>query len=225
MTVDNACGTVARENAHIAREECQSEAPWKMVRGLQSYQGMKTITTILTGIVTLALAAGCSVEPPTQVAPQPRLPAPDANNEYHVTFPDLGRGAARYIGLTLGDDLASTCGLMRAHFEFDSSSLLPVDELAMKSIAECLNRSEIRDKDLAIIGRADARGNAGYNVALGQKRAEAVRDALIGAGVSPSRLQVTTRGAADARGDDKLFSYGYDRRVDMVLIGVAHKPR
>jgi outer membrane protein OmpA-like peptidoglycan-associated protein len=43
-------------------------------------------------------------------------------------------------------------------------------------------------------GHADDRGSAAYNLALGARRAKAVRDYLIGKGVDPKRLRIVSAG-------------------------------
>jgi outer membrane protein OmpA-like peptidoglycan-associated protein len=173
----------------------------------------------------LASAAGCVSPPePVQVA-TPKLPPPGADNQYRVIFPDPGHGVARFIGITIGEDLSKTCGLMRSHFEFDSSEPLPQDKIALRSMAECLERPELKGNDLAVVGRADSRGNYGYNLELGQRRADRVKELLIEAGVSPGRVHTSSSGKIGAVGDDTRYSFGYDRRVDLMLIGVIHAPR
>ncbi len=53
---------------------------------------------------------------------------------------------------------------------------------------------------MTIEGHADERGTSEYNLALGEKRAQAVKDYLVGLGVSASRLST--------------ISYGEERPLD-----------
>jgi len=185
-----------------------------------------TLTAGSLVLVLTALDAGCtSTVAPAQPAPTAQLPDPGIDQEYEVKFPDEGRGAARYIRLAIGEDLSRDCGLVRAHFKFDSAEPLPQDTLALRDISVCLNRPEMQGATLEIVGRADARGNDAYNLELGRKRAENVKNLLLLAGVAEDRITMTTRGESDAVGDDKgMYSYGYDRRVD-VVIDTPHRPR
>src|SRR5262245_17785187 len=86
------------------------------------------------------LATACATPQPVQAGGAPRLPEPGPSQEYKVQFPDLGRGRARYIVLTLGDDTAESCGNVNAHFAFDSSDPLPQDHLRIRAVVDCLNQ-------------------------------------------------------------------------------------
>lgn len=188
---------------------------------------MKT-TLLLTicGLAASLFSAACSTAPVLQSARTAPLPPADSDGNYRVVFPDEGRGAARYIRTTLGDDIAENCGLVRAHFLLDASDPLPGDKLFLKSVAECLQRPALRDKTLTIVGRADTHGNGAYNLLLGARRAQAVKQILVDDGVSADRIETSTRGDLGAVGGaGKLYSYGYDRRVDVILPAVYHAPR
>jgi outer membrane protein OmpA-like peptidoglycan-associated protein len=76
----------------------------------------------------------------------------------------------------------------------------------------------VPDAKLRIAGFADPRGDAAYNEALSQRRAEAVAAALVCGGVSRERLIVEAHGAGEstsAAGD--LDAYALDRRVTVRL--------
>lgn len=177
------------------------------------------------GLAFLALAPGCVTAEPLQSGRDSKLPDPGHDQEYSVDFPKPGRGVARYIRLAIGEDLSKTCGLMRTYFDFDSSTLSPQDKATLRVVAECLERPELIGVQLAVVGRADSRGNAAYNADLGLRRAESVKKLLVGAGIKADRFRVSSRGDEGAAGDeDGISSFGYDRRVDVVLVGVVHAP-
>jgi peptidoglycan-associated lipoprotein len=79
-----------------------------------------------------------------------------------------------------------------AFFEYDSYELRPDALTAVQTNATYLKAHP--DLDVVVAGYADERGTAEYNLALGQKRAQAVRDQLIADGVSPSKLDVISYG-------------------------------
>jgi outer membrane protein OmpA-like peptidoglycan-associated protein len=188
---------------------------------------MNTMKSFLpvAGLIFGSLLAACSPPlPPTQAGGDQPLPPSGAHHEYKVKFPDPGHGVARYVRITIGEDLAKDCGLGRAHFEFDSSEPLPQDQIMMKSLAACLDQLELRDAPVLLVGSADRRGSAAYNAALGLRRADRMKELLVGDGVAADRIRTRSTGAGDAIGDDGMVSFGYDRRVDTV-VAVVHAPR
>ncbi|MBI5517033.1 MAG: OmpA family protein [Deltaproteobacteria bacterium] len=109
------------------------------------------------------------------------------------------------------DNRGPQCNLDAPLFAYDDNQL---DEFARQSLqrwAECLQRE--RTSRYVLIGRCDARGGAEYNLALGERRARAVQRYLIGLGVLPDRLAVSSEGAEGAVGTDE-DGYRRDRRVD-----------
>ena len=70
--------------------------------------------------------------------------------------------------------------------------------------------------DQAVEGAADPRGSRDYNLALGERRASAVRDYLVASGVAPDRISILSTGAARqaCRGQD---CWTLDRRVDFLV--------
>lgn len=177
----------------------------------------------LLGALTVACAA--PVPPPRQAAVQVKLPEPGPDQEYKVSFPDLGRGPARVIRLSLGEELSKGCGLNKTHFEFNSAEPLPQDKIALKSLSECLEDPSNKDLGLLLVGSADSRGSDTYNQELSQRRAERVKRLLVDAGIFEGRIAIDPQGERGAVGDGRLYSYGYDRRVDILLYGVSHAPR
>lgn len=80
-------------------------------------------------------------------------------------------------------------------FEFDEASLTTASRSELSNIAGQLN--DCRDARLGLDGYADSTGNSTYNVGLSERRANAARDALVGAGVAPGRLSIRGYGDAD----------------------------
>ncbi len=83
-----------------------------------------------------------------------------------------------------------------AYFDYDKASLRPD---AMKALQA--DSTELRDilKDypdykLTIEGHADERGSAEYNVALGDRRAGAAKEYLVGVGIPSTQLDVISYG-------------------------------
>lgn len=100
---------------------------------------------------------------------------------------------------TLGDsDSGKAMGLQTVHFAYDSFLLNNEAKDILKSNAQILKDNP--DVRIQIEGHTDARGGIQYNIALGEKRANAVKSYLSDMGVKGDRI--TT------------ISYGKERPLD-----------
>jgi peptidoglycan-associated lipoprotein len=80
----------------------------------------------------------------------------------------------------------------RIHFDYDRSNIRSdAEQQLMRKLAVLRANPQVR---LRIEGHADERGSIEYNLALGQRRAEAARDWLTGFGISPDRLETVSWG-------------------------------
>ena len=78
------------------------------------------------------------------------------------------------------------------YFEFDSYNVRPDDIPVLKDLAAWLNANQAAT--LTVEGHCDERGSTEYNLALGQKRAEAAKDYLVKLGVNDKRMKVVSYG-------------------------------
>jgi outer membrane protein OmpA-like peptidoglycan-associated protein len=73
-------------------------------------------------------------------------------------------------------------------------------------------------KPIRIEGHTDSSGSSNANLALSQKRAEAVRDALVASGVEASRITVVGLGSErPVAANDTAEGRARNRRVDIIL--------
>ena len=94
--------------------------------------------------------------------------------------PQAGIGASRF-GPGSQQDLAATAG-DRIFFAFDSAEITPEAQLVLQRQAEWLKRYP--NVTVTIEGHADERGTREYNLALGERRAQAARNVLVALGIS-----------------------------------------
>ncbi|MDI6740051.1 MAG: peptidoglycan-associated lipoprotein Pal [Candidatus Edwardsbacteria bacterium] len=103
------------------------------------------------------------------------------------------------------------------YFEFDSYVIREDAKPVLREVSKLM-----RDNPKAALnleGHADERGTIEYNLALGERRAVAVKEYLIGLGVSAARLSTYTYGEERpaAAGHDEE-SWAKNRRVEIVPV-------
>ena len=100
------------------------------------------------------------------------------------------------------------------YFEFDKSKLTSKSIQTLKSAVNALN--ENMSIKVTLSRHADERGTREYNLALGQRRAEAVSDYLILNGIDKNRISVKSFGEEKPAvlGQNEI-SYAKNRRVEI----------
>ncbi len=101
------------------------------------------------------------------------------------------------------------------YFDFDSFVVSSQYEPVVQAHAKYLNSH--KDKKVVIQGNTDDRGGREYNLALGQKRAEAVRKSMNVMGVSDSQIEAVSFGKEKpkATGNNDA-AWAENRRADIV---------
>jgi len=101
------------------------------------------------------------------------------------------------------------------YFEYDSFSIKDEYRSAVEAHARYLMADKRRK--VLVQGNTDERGGREYNIALGQKRAEAVRRALTSFGVSETQIEAVSFGEEKpkALGHDES-AFAENRRADLV---------
>lgn len=113
------------------------------------------------------------------------------------------------------DDPASILFKRSVYFDFDQYTIK--DEFKPLAEAHAKYLASHRDIKVVVIGNTDERGGREYNLALGQKRAEAVRKALALLSVPESQVEAVSLGKEKpkATGSDEA-SWAENRRSDIV---------
>ncbi|MFO7583003.1 peptidoglycan-associated lipoprotein Pal [Guyparkeria sp.] len=90
------------------------------------------------------------------------------------------------------------------YFGFDEYSVANQYQGMLRANADFLNDNG--NREVVIEGHTDERGSREYNIALGEKRANAVRDALLSYGVSSGQIETVSYGeerpAVEGSGED-----------------------
>ncbi len=88
------------------------------------------------------------------------------------------------------------------HFEFDSDEITPAWQEVLRDHARWINNHS--SVMVQVEGHTDPRGTPEYNIALGQRRADSVRNFLVEQGVDPNRLSTLSYG------EERPLAYGED---------------
>jgi peptidoglycan-associated lipoprotein len=100
------------------------------------------------------------------------------------------------------------------YFDYDSIAIKPEFQTVVEVHARLLRADKSRR--VALEGHTDSRGGREYNLALGQKRAEAVRGAMSLLGVPDNQLEAVSFGMekpAEQGADESSFAK--NRRVEI----------
>jgi peptidoglycan-associated lipoprotein len=140
----------------------------------------KTVRVALVALLCVG-AAACSKKQEVKPAPQAEQPAP-------VTQPAPSDG--KYTPADLDTD---ACLRQRVvYFDFDKTEIKPEFQQIMACHAKYLQ--DRPEAHIRLEGNTDERGTREYNLGLGERRGNAVSDALQAAGGSAGQLEVISYG-------------------------------
>ena len=118
--------------------------------------------------------------PPPQPTPPPPPPAPTPLTEEQI------------FSQKTVEQLNAEKPMAEAYFDLDQSALRDDARAAVSRNADWMKRW--MSTRVTVEGHCDSRGSAEYNLALGQRRASAVKDYLVSLGVSADRVTVVSKG-------------------------------
>ncbi|MQA88661.1 MAG: peptidoglycan-associated lipoprotein Pal [Gemmatimonas sp.] len=207
------CGTVRRPDLRP-----QSR---RRVRHFESNSGGKMkLRHYVAFALVFTVIAGCTRQEP-ETAPTPETVS-DVNTDRaqtdSIAAAELARRQAedgdRRARLAQAQETLSSV----VFFEYDTDVIdaEAEDQLRIKSAILRANPSlEVR-----VEGHADERGSTEYNLALGQRRAEAVRTFLSGYGITPNRLTTISYGKERpaVEGSDES-TWARNRRAEFAITG------
>ena len=104
------------------------------------------------------------------------------------------------------------------YFDFDRSTVKAKEATKVQEIANKFKRED-PNSDLLIEGHCDERGTEGYNTALGERRAQAVREMLVGLGVPADHIHTVSFGKdKPAETGHNEAAWGKNRRGEFILV-------
>lgn len=162
---------------------------------------LKNIRNALGLAVAVAVLAGCSSNKNAD------------NSGANANSAPIDTSSSSGMDSGAGGDMA---GLTRVYyFDFDKADLRPDSQAALdRSIAVLRNGSQ----RIRLEGNGDERGTREYNMALGERRANAVANYMVVNGVSRDRLETVSYGEEKpaAPGHDES-AWSQNRRVELQL--------
>ena len=127
---------------------------------------------------------------------------------------DVATGTVSDSGLIASsiEDMAASADTV-FYFDFDKAILKPESRAALRIHAANLKDS---NRDVRLEGHADERGTREYNMALGERRANAVKEFLVLQSVNGNRIEVISYGEeSPATMGSNEQSWALNRRVEL----------
>lgn len=166
----------------------------------------RSTTALLMGAALVAVGGCAKKVKPAELPPAPEQAAPAETPTIETT---PGPGSQEHFRANIQAD--------RVLFATDESELDAQDRTILDSQAAYLQRyGQVR---VTIEGHADERGTREYNLALGERRANAAKNYLASRGIDASRINVISYGKErpEALGSDEA-SWAQNRRAVTVTV-------
>jgi len=176
---------------------------------------------LVLAVTALAVGAACAKKappppPPPPVAPTEPPPAPPPSAPVAEPEPDeytrlRSMSPAEIDGLDLFQDV---------HFDYDRSDIRDDARPVLAANADVLRRLDFLHVTLE--GHCDERGTVDYNLALGERRAQATSEYLASLGIPTARLKTVSYGKeAPICGESTEACWARNRRARVKVTGVA----
>jgi len=182
------------------------------------------MTRVLAALLIAGALAACSSTPTKEQDGAPvedrtgsvtPPAAPDKRDPGPVVATPMDRGA---VGMDPLKDPGNILSKRSVYFDYDSNAVK--DEFRPVVAAHAKYLGQNRNTRMRIEGNTDERGSREYNLALGQRRADAVKQMMQVLGASPSQIETVSFGEEKPRapGSDER-SWAENRRADIKYPG------
>jgi len=163
-------------------------------------------------LVSSALVSACGKKTVDDIPP----PATGTEGVGTTTDPNANSGLGTIIPGSQQDFIASVSA-DRIFFDTDRFNIDTEDQIALQSQAQWLSRYP--NAAVTLEGHADERGTRDYNLALGERRANAAKTYLSSLGVNPSRIRTVSYGKErpQALGSNQQ-AWAQNRRAVTIII-------
>ena len=164
---------------------------------------------------SVALLAACGSQPP---APEQNPSGVESRSPNALATPVTPAGAFDPMSIAALKDPRSPLSKRSVYFDLDSYVIKPEFQALMAVHAKFLSANP--QMKMLIQGNADERGSREYNLALGQKRSDAVKKALSLQGVVEAQLESVSLGEEKpVCAEQAEECWTQNRRGDMLYSG------
>lgn len=151
---------------------------------------LKQVSLAALSVVVLS-ACACSTVPPQDLEPATAGGSSMSSGKDGMM---AKKGTATAAQVKKANKMLVKEASDRVFFAFDSASLSPDSRRMLKEVAKFVKANNNSINSLVVEGHADERGTREYNLALGDRRAVAVKKFMVGLGVHSSMITTVSYG-------------------------------
>lgn len=177
---------------------------------MRTSRAIQTLLVLALALVTLLSFTACKEKEPVSMV-TPTAPPPESPPSWKPEAPPAT------VDVTSSADYWNKQGVMkRIHFDTNKYDILPESRVILKqNAAWLLAHPQFR---VAIEGHCDERNTEAYNLALGERRANAAKEYLVGLGVPGTKIQTVSYGKSRPLCFDHMESCWQQNRRDEFLL-------
>lgn len=200
---------------HLGLPDNRRTTPLPSVIAMNMFS--KRLSIALIGVAVLL--AGCPKKP-NRPDPSATLLGPGTGGSINpVGMGDMNDPSLEqrtYTGAERFNDANLDRGVLpTVYFDFDRATIKASERAKLQEVATWLTSNP--GKSILLEGHCDWRGTAEYNLGLGDRRAQSVKDYLKSIGVDLSRVETLSKGDIDAPENVPESQMAKDRRVDVAV--------
>jgi peptidoglycan-associated lipoprotein len=171
---------------------------------------------LFVAAISLAVLAGCATKPDQKASSSGAASAPSSSSapsasSASVATPKSADANARDLARKRISSVEPA-----VYFDFNRFDIKPQFHNTVSAYGNYL--AVMKESKILVEGNADERGTVEYNLALGQKRAEAVSIALQAIGANANNIEAISNGEEKPRNKAKSeAAFAENRRADLIV--------
>lgn len=171
---------------------------------------------LFVAAISLAVLAGCATKPEQKASSSGAASAPSSSSapsasSASVATPKSADANARDLARKRISSVEPA-----VYFDFNRFDIKPQFQNTVSAYGNYL--AVMKESKILVEGNADERGTVEYNLALGQKRAEAVSIALQAIGANANNIEAISNGEEKPRNKAKSeAAFAENRRADLIV--------